>query len=266
MLTYAGFLKTEQSVLADPNNKVTLAASQPSLSVGIGLFGNQRIELGIVVQAEIDLCILQRSTLGIKYLNINGICLGIAAGDVNLGVAIVATHNFLGSVVIAKDLGVHEHTTGSGLVEPTHIQYGKGFAGSHEVPAPVYPSLYPSVVVIGMRPAWGIDLTGRNAYSSECRNGKRAFLAATTRSGAHGNKGRFGTAVGRSVCDKLVTPMVDLQNGIVHILVLYTVLQGFVENDSGRVQILVIDTQGEYKMLPLALGNLLAPRHLLTGL
>ena len=63
-----------------------------------------------------------------------------------------------------------------------------------------------------------------------------------------------------------MTPMVDLQNGIVHVLVLYTVLQGFVENDSGRVEILVIDTQGKHKMLPFAFGNLLAPRHLLTGL
>ena len=164
--TYAGFLETKQSVFAGPNNKVALAASQPRLSLGIRLLGDQSIELGIVVQAEIDLCILQGSTIGINYLNGNGVSLGIVVGDVYLGVALVATYYLLRPVVIAKNLGVHQHTARSGLVEPTHIQDGKRLAGTHEVPTTVHPCFYPSVVIVGMSPAWGIYLTGRNANST----------------------------------------------------------------------------------------------------
>ena len=64
----------------------------------------------------------------------------------------------------------------------------------------------------------------------------------------------------------LVAPMVNLQYGIVHIHVLNPILQFLVKNNTGRVQILVINTQRQDEMLPLTLGHLLAPRHLLAGL
>ena len=85
--------------------------------------------------------------------------MSIVVDDIDLGVGGSIPDNLLWSVVATKGLRVDEHGAGNGSVEPREIEYRLGLAGSEEEPLAIYPSFYPSMVVIGMCPAWGIDLT-----------------------------------------------------------------------------------------------------------
>ena len=85
--------------------------------------------------------------------------MSIVVDDVDLGVGRSISDNLLWSVIATKGLRVNEHGSRNGSVEPCEIEYRLGLAGSEEEPLTIYPSFYPSVVVIGMCPAWGIDLT-----------------------------------------------------------------------------------------------------------
>ena len=89
--------------------------------------------------------------------------MSIVVDDIDLGVGRSISDNLLWSVIATKGLRMDQHGSRNGSVEPCEIEYRLGLAGSEEEPLTIYPSFYPSMVVIGMCPAWGIDLTRGDA-------------------------------------------------------------------------------------------------------
>ena len=87
-------------------------------------------------------------------------------------------HYLLRTIVIAERLGVHQHRTGCRSIKPSQVQYSFRLAGSQEIPGSICPSLYPGVVIIGMCPAWGINLACRNADCSQGSYRKGTLLTA----------------------------------------------------------------------------------------
>ena len=61
-----------------------------------------------------------------------------------------------------------------------------------------------------------------------------------------------------------MTPVVYLEDGILHAHTLHTLLQFLEENHTGIVQILIVDANRKYEMTEKQLRYLAAPSHLLT--
>ena len=129
-------------------------------------------------------------TLDIEHLDITASYWSIAAGDVDFGEAGVALHHFFGSIVLAEDLGMHKHSARSRLIEPAEVEDGFRFAGTEEMPLAVSPCFDPGVIVVGVGPAWGIDLAGRYADAAQGCYEEGGFLAATSVGRTDGGEGR----------------------------------------------------------------------------
>ena len=121
------------------------------------------------------------------------------------------------------------------------------------------------MIVVGMCPAWRIDLAGRDADGAKRCDREGALFAATSDGRAKGVHRRGGTTVAGLVADVLVAPMVHLQHGSIHRLASDAFLQLVVIDDAERVEVLVVDAQGQHKMPPLAARHLSAPRHFTAG-
>ena len=196
--------------------------------------------------------------------------MGIVVGDVDLAVDGSLLNLVLRSVVTAVDLGVHEHSAACRLVEPSKIQYGFGLTGSKEVPscalgAIVHPYFHPGVVVVGMCPTRGVDLTCRYADGPEGGHAEGRLLTAASAGCAHGGERARSAAVGGLVGDVLMTPAVGLDDGIVHAHALDALLEFFVAGGTESIEIFVVHAQREYKVQPFALGNDFSPGHFMTG-
>ncbi|GFI35024.1 hypothetical protein IMSAGC014_01534 [Bacteroidaceae bacterium] len=89
----------------------------------------------------------------------------IIASHVYFGIARCAAYHILIAGIAAVYLCVHEHAPGGRLVEPSQIEYRFRLAGTEKIPFAVHPGFHPSVIVVGMRPAWRVDLSGRNPDS-----------------------------------------------------------------------------------------------------
>ena len=63
-----------------------------------------------------------------------------------------------------------------------------------------------------------------------------------------------------------MTPVVDLEYGLLHAHALDALLEFPEEHGTGHVQSLVVDAQREHEVVEQQVGDLLAPRHLFTGL
>ena len=104
-----------------------------------------------------------------------------------------------------------EHGAGNGSVEPCEIEYRLGLAGSEEEPLAIYPSFYPSMVVIGVCPARGIYLTCGDTDCTQSCDQERGLFAAAPIGRAYGSQRRGGAGVTWGIDDVLVAPAVDLE-------------------------------------------------------
>ena len=143
--------------------------------------------------------------------------MSIVVDDIDLGVGGSIPDNLLWSVVATKGLRVDEHGAGNGSVEPREIEYRLGLAGSEEEPLAIYPSFYPSMVVIGMCPAWGIDLTCGDTDCTQSCYQERGLFATAPIGRADSSQRRGGAGVTWGIDDVLVAPVVDLE---------YSIMQG----------------------------------------
>ena len=200
------------------------------MTQGIGIFCGNGAKLGIVVNLEIYTRIAYRRAVNVDHSNVYLAARSIVADEVYLGKIGSAKHHLLGSGIIAKHLGVHEHGTRSRSIEPSEVKNRLWLAGTEEIPFAIGPSLHPCVVVVGVCPARCVDLTSWNADSTQGGHGERALLTATACGCAHGGKGCRRACVRRLICHLLVAPVVNLKNGIIHALALDPVFQFAVEH------------------------------------
>ena len=167
---------------------------------------------------------------------------------------------------MAKGLCVHQHGTGSRRIEPGQIEHSLRLTGAQKVPLSVGPGLYPGMIVIGVSPAGRVDLSGRNAHGTQGSHRERAFLTTAPIGRPEGGKRSRGAAVGRLVGDMLMTPMVDLQNGIIHTHAADTVLQFLVKDHARTVEMLIVHPDRQHKVAEEQVGHSVAPRHVAPGL
>ena len=216
VLPHAGVAEAEAAVAVRPDEQAAQSERHGGAALRIGLLRGQRIELALVVEAELHGGILHGLSLTVRHTDDEASHGRIVVRDVDFGVARVAAHHLLGPVVAAEDLGVHHHAATGGLIEPTLVEHGFRLAGAEEMPLPIDPCLHPRVVVVGVRPARRIDLTCRNAHGPQGSHAEGALLATAPDGGTHGGKRRRGARVGRLIGDVLVAPVVHLQHRIVH--------------------------------------------------
>ena len=130
------------------------------------------------------------------------------------------------------------------------------------MPLAVSPCFDPGVIVVGVGPAWGIDLAGGYADAAQGCYEEGGFLTATTIGRADSGEGRGGAFVAGLIGDAFVAPMVHLEDGFGHREALDAVLELRIEHHSASVEVLVVDTHGEDEVAPFAFRNGAAPWHL----
>ena len=155
--------------------------------------------------------------------------MSIVVNDIDLGVGRSIPDDFLWPVIATKGLRVDEHGAGNGSVEPCEIEYRLGLAGSEEEPLAIYPSFYPSMVVIGVCPARGIDLTCGDTDCTQSCDQECGLFATAPIGRAYGSQRRGGAGVTWGIDDVLVAPAVDLEYRIMQGESLDAILQSIKE-------------------------------------
>ena len=230
----------------------------------VGSLVSYGVELGIVIQLKLYAGTRNRLAFSVNHLHVNLRSRCIVIYHVNLGVTRSQAHHLLRSVIVAKSLGVHQHTTRGTLVKPAQVQHGLRLTGTQEVPLAIGPGLYPRMVIVGMRPTRGVHLTGRNTHGTQGCNSKSALLATTSISRTERCQRTAGSAIRRTIRHVLVAPVVHLEDSLLHTQFLNTRLEGLVEHLTTVVEILVVNSHGHHKVAELALWNGFAPWHLST--
>ena len=248
-----------------PDEEVAAPAGERGTAIGIRLFSAQGIELGIVVQTELDCGIRHGMAVGILHPNAQLADGCIVLRDVDFRVAGIAGDHLLGPIIVTEDLRMHEHTTRGRLIEPPLVEDRLRLTGSQEVPLPIDPRLDPRMIVVGMGPTGGIYLPGRNAHGTQGCHTESALLATATRARAQGDERRLSAPVGGLIGGMLVAPMVHLEHRIIHRQLAHALAQYIIYIGACRVEILVVHTYRQDEVAPLALGHRRAPRHLAPG-
>ena len=122
------------------------------------------------------------------------------------------------------------------------------------------------MIVVGVRPAGRVDLSGRNAHRAQGRHGKGRLLAAASDSRFQAGERRECAGIAGLIGDVLVAPVVHLEDGVLHGHVADTLLQFFIEHLSCLVECLVVHSCGQHEVSEQQLRHLLSPRHLASSL
>ena len=117
-----------------------------------------------------------------------------------------------------------------------------------------------------MSPARCIDLPGRDGHRSQGSHQQRRLLTTAAISRADGGQRTAGAGIAGTIGDMLVTPVVHLEDGLLHRHALQPGLQLAEEDRAAGVERLIVHADGHYEMPELALWHLAAPRHLSTCL
>ena len=255
--------KAETSVLRSPYQHIAQTGAQAASAVRTGILGAHSMELAIIVQLELHARIGHRIAAFIGHQHLDRSHGGIIGRNIYLREVRIPGHHFLDSVVITKDIRVHQHTAAGRGVKPTQIEHRLRLAGAQEVPFAIGPGFHPSMVVVGMRPARGVDLAGRDAYRAEGGHQESGFLTATSVSRPHCGKRRTGTSVRGLVDHLLVAPVIHFEDGICHGEILHAVFQLGIEDKARAVQLLVVNACREDEVPEKIFGHYLAPGHFL---
>ena len=178
------------AAVGSPYHEVAFSCHNRGLALAVGDGALHGVELSIVIHLKGYRSLRAGLACGVGHSHGGTHGGGIVRSQVDFGVTGIGIHDFASSPITAKDLGVHQHSARSRLVEPGQVEHGLGFAGSHEVPRAIHPHFHPSMVVVGMCPARGIDLPGGNAHGAQGCHGERTFLAAAACRSEQGGHGR----------------------------------------------------------------------------
>ena len=229
----------------------------------VGRFARYGVELGVIVKFELHGRTLHGTARRVGDRHGERGARGIVRDHIDLGVVGRGFHHLLRTVVIAEDLGMHQHPAAGRGVEPPQVEHRFRLAGPEEMPPSVGPGLYPGVVVVGVRPAGRVDLPGRDAHRPQGRNEQRGLLAAAAVSRAHGGQRRTSSRIRRLVVGLLVTPVVHFEDGVIHRQPLDAGFEFIVKYPARIVETLVVDPHGQHEMPEQLVGDAPAPRHLL---
>ena len=130
------------------------------------------------------------------------------------------------------------------------------------MPFAVRPGLHPGVIVIRMRPSRSVHLPCGNAHRPEGGHKKSGLLPAPSVGSPDRCQRGACSGVRRLINRLLMTPVVDLENRLLHGKILHPWSKFPEEHRSGSVQILIVHPHRKHEMPHLPLRNGLSPRHL----
>ena len=225
ILTEGCLGKAILATLGSPDHHVALTCRKEGLSICHGIFGYHSAELRIVVYLEIHSCAIHWVAGCIFNREIDAGRRTIVVDEIDLGIVRGAEHHFLRTIIIAECLGMHQHGTRGRSIKPSQIQHGFRLTGTQEIPGTICPSLNPGMVIVGMCPTRGINLSCRNADSSQGSHGESTLLATSSVSRTDGRKRCRSSTVRWLISYQLVTPVVHFEDGFLHAQSLYALLQ-----------------------------------------
>ena len=190
ILTEGCLGKAILATLGSPDHHVALTCRKEGLSICHGIFGYHGAELRIVVYLKIYSCTIHRVAGCIFNRKIDAGRRTIVVDEINLGIVRGAEHYFLRTIIIAECLGMHQHGTRGRSIKPSQIQHSFRLTGTQEIPGTICPSLNPGMVIVGMCPTRGINLTCRNTNGSQGSHGESTLLATSSVSRTDGRKRR----------------------------------------------------------------------------
>ena len=132
------------------------------------------------------------------------------------------------------------------------------------MPFAVRPDLDPGVVVVGVRPSGGVDLTRRDACGPERCDREHGLFTAPSESGADGGHRAERPPVGRTVGGLFVAPVIDLQGGVGEAHPLDAAAQRVRVYDAEIIEVLVVDPQRQDEVQELPLRDV--PAHAVAHL
>ena len=97
---------------------ISLPRGKEGSTTGIGEFSSHRIELTIVVNLELyrDTSLWAASCINDLYINLASA--SIVVDDIDFGIGRRAANDLLGSIIATEGLGMYEHGTRDGSIEP----------------------------------------------------------------------------------------------------------------------------------------------------
>ena len=207
---------SEFPVFYCPSQHVSLSGGKEGVAFRVGIFGDGRVELRIVVYHEIHLGVVDSASVFINHLHVSPGCRSVVVDEIYFGVVRSFEHDFFRSLIVTEHLSMHKKTAACRSVEPSKVQYCLGFAGSEEIPFSVRPCFNPGVVVVGVCPPGSIYLPCRNTDGTQGGDSKSGLFAAPSQRCFYGCERRTCTCVRRLVCHFFVAPMINFKNGFFH--------------------------------------------------
>ncbi|OPZ82090.1 MAG: hypothetical protein BWY77_00339 [bacterium ADurb.Bin431] len=258
--------KADEGVPMRPDQEVTAPGAESAESFRIAGAPRQWIELGIVIETEGDVCAGKRTVGSIERSHHQGPGHGITLEQIDLTVAGRSCEHLLTTCPGSLHPGVDEHGPPRRFGEPAHIEVRFGFAGPEIVPLSVGPEFHPGMVVVAVRPARRVDLTGGDTHCTQGGDGEDRLLPAAADRAAHGRQGGAGAHVRTAVGDMLVTPVIDLEGGLAHGHAAHPLPEQARQHHPGGVEVLIVDAQGKDKVQKKVGRKGAAPGHLLANL
>ena len=120
----------EAAVLRRPDEHVALARREKGLSLGVGVFGSGRVELGVIVDFEVHARVVHGLAVAVHHLEVGPCRTAVVVDQVDFGEVARPEHDLLRPAIVAEGAGVHQHGSRCRCVEPAKVQYGFGFARS----------------------------------------------------------------------------------------------------------------------------------------
>ena len=254
------------SIFRCPNHHVAFTSRKESLAIRSRIFRHDTAIFCIVVYLEIHPCSIYRFSCLIHDREFDASRRAIVIYQVDFRIVRGTEHHFLRTIVIAESLGVHQHSTRGRRIKPSKIEHRLWLASSQEIPFAISPSFHPSMVVVGMRPTRGINLSSRYAYRPQGSHRESTLLATSSISRANGGERSRSAGIRRLISHSLMAPVVHLQDGILHAHALHPLLQLSIEHLSGVIEILIVHTYRQHEMAEEQLRHFIAPTHLLSCL
>ena len=118
--------------------------------------------------------------------------------------------------IVGEHAAVDDHCTGSSSGKPAFVQNFFRFTCAEVMPVAIAPYFDPCMVVITMRPSWGVDLTGWDTNTAEYSGSKGGFFTAAAISTAQNGQWVCSTLVGQTVGSIFKAPVVELQSSFFH--------------------------------------------------
>ena len=120
--------KAVSPIFRCPHHHIAHASGKKGSSAVIGKFVYRRVIFGIVINFKLHLSFVHSLSSCVNHHKVDASSGGIIANEVNFGVVASAKHHLFRAAIVAKGLGMHQHSARSRQVKPSQVEHRFGFA------------------------------------------------------------------------------------------------------------------------------------------